>query len=226
VTITEILLVDSTRLFRDALTHLLAESALKLVHDVTDFQGALARLQTDPPPRLVLLDSYEQGVPDVEKIERVRRSMPSSKVVVLAQDLNFAKLVQALGAGADGYLLKDMSAEGFIQSLSLVLTGEKVFPSQIAQLLVDGALDELRASSQQTASGLSPREIQILRLLIAGEPNKVIAGHLDIAEATVKVHLKAILRKIKAANRTQAAIWAVGHGICQLSNSLRSAESG
>ena len=95
-----------------------------------------------------------------------------------------------------------------IQSLQLILLGEKVFPTTLASML----LDMTAAGPQHSVRGLSPREREILQLLVTGASNKLIATRLGITEATVKVHLKTLLRKIDVNNRTQAAIWAMNNG--------------
>jgi len=96
----------------------------------------------------------------------------------------------------------------------LVLLGEKVFPTSLAALLISGPVDNV-VEMPGGRRGLSERENQILRSLLKGESNKMIANRLGITEATVKVHLKTVLRKIGAANRTQAAIWALNNGYDQ-----------
>jgi two-component system nitrate/nitrite response regulator NarL len=121
-----------------------------------------------------------------------------------------------LDAGLDGYLLSDLSPAALVQSLQLVLLGEKVFPTSLAALLVSGLTDNV-VTMPGGGRGLSEREGQILRFLVHGESNKMIANHLGITEATVKVHLKTVLRKIGALNRTQAAIWALNNGLDQAS---------
>ena len=107
-----------------------------------------------------------------------------------------------------------MSSEALVVSLRLVDLGEKVFPTKLATMITSGQIDptaaEVRASS---VKGLSKREGEIMRCLVHGESNKVIARQLGITEATVKVHLKAVLRKLNVSNRTQAAIWAVRNGL-------------
>ena len=113
-----------------------------------------------------------------------------------------------------GYLLEDLSAEALQKSLALVFAGEKVFPSALAPLLANSAkrviVDPL---SEIQNCELSLRETEILRLLVDGRSNKAIAATLNIAEATAKLHLRNIMRKLSATNRTQAALWAVQRGI-------------
>jgi two-component system nitrate/nitrite response regulator NarL len=113
-----------------------------------------------------------------------------------------------MGGGADGFLIKNVSPEALIQSLQLIMLGEKVFPTNLASML----LDMNAVSPQHSVRGLSPREQEILQALVTGASNKLIAIKLGITEATVKVHLKTLLRKIDVNNRTQAAIWAMNNG--------------
>src|SRR4051812_43819098 len=115
-----------------------------------------------------------------------------------------------MNAGADGYLMKDVSPEALIQSLELVMMGEKVFPTNLAAMLFD--LNNA-SSPMNSIRGMTPREHEILQALVTGASNKLIANRLGITEATVKVHLKTLLRKIDVNNRTQAAIWAMNNGV-------------
>jgi len=129
-------------------------------------------------------------------------------------------LMQVLDAGVDGYLLNNMSSEALIHSLSLVMAGETVFPTELADILRQAG-NGLSHGIGASVNGLTPREIEILQCLIQGDANKVIANRLDITEATVKVHLKALLKKIRASNRTQAAIWAIENGFNRTGSELR-----
>jgi two-component system nitrate/nitrite response regulator NarL len=107
-----------------------------------------------------------------------------------------------------GILTYDLSADAFVRSLLLISSGERVFPNNLAV----GRKSAAAASDRQSNDArLSPREKEILSLLVAGHPNKLIARHLGITEATVKVHLKSVQRKIRVENRTQAAIWALAN---------------
>jgi two-component system nitrate/nitrite response regulator NarL len=128
--------------------------------------------------------------------------------VVLADGLSVEALRAAMGGGADGFLSKSVSPEALIQSLQLVLLGEKVFPTNLAAML----LDMNAPSPLNSVRGMTRREHEILQALVTGASNKMIAIKLGITEATVKVHLKTLLRKIDVNNRTQAAIWAMNNG--------------
>jgi two-component system nitrate/nitrite response regulator NarL len=145
----------------------------------------------------------------------------NAKLVVVADkfDISFARL--GIEAGADGFCLTTRNREVLIKSLELVMTGEKIVPGALVLSILNETTsnakpdqDSAMAAPLRHEAGihrLSPREAEILRSLMRGEPNKVIAKRLDVTEATVKVHVKAILRKVGAANRTQAALWATEH---------------
>ena len=149
-----------------------------------------------------------QPVKDEADLRAIREAFPTARIVVLADDLSVDVLRAAMGGGADGFLIKNVSPEALIQSLQLIMLGEKVFPTNLASML----LDMNAAGPQHSVRGLSPREQEILQALVTGASNKMIAIQLGITEATVKVHLKTLLRKIDVNNRTQAAIWAMNNG--------------
>jgi two-component system nitrate/nitrite response regulator NarL len=211
------LLVEDSRLFREGMKLILAESPYDVQGEADCLEDAVALVNEGLAPSLLLLDFREDDAEDFEYIRRLRTTLPSAHIVVLTKDVSTSKLTKALEVGCDAYLLKDMSPEALIQSLTLTMLGEKVFPTNLAQLLIEGRLGagagQATAKSSFAANGLSEREMQILRCLVNGDPNKVIANRLKITEATVKVHLKGLLRKISVSNRTQAAIWAVERGI-------------
>lgn len=211
------LIVEDSRLFRAGMKRLLAESPYDIQAEADCLDDAVAIVTEGFVPTLLMLDFNEDEVEDFDHIRRLRANLPTARIVVLTNDVSTSKLTRALELGCDAYLLKDMSPEALIQSLTLTMLGEKVFPTNLAQLLIEGrlgaAVSPAPAVRTPAASGLSEREMQILRCLVNGDPNKVIANRLKITEATVKVHLKGLLRKISVSNRTQAAIWAVERGI-------------
>jgi two-component system nitrate/nitrite response regulator NarL len=150
-----------------------------------------------------------------DEIQACQSAMPDAKIVILSNDFNFDLMFEAFKAGVDAYIVKRVDCAALIGSLKLVHLGEKVMPSELVSGFPARWTGRVLPSmpERDAISLLSDREIETLRYLILGSPNKVIAGHLDISEATVKVHVKAILRKLGAQNRTQAAIWAVNNGI-------------
>ena len=166
-------------------------------------------------PQLFLLDTGASDQLEVE-LEIISNCFPTSKKVVLSDHFNMEEVIEAFKFGADGYIIKEISCEALVKSLRLVAMGEKVLPSQLAAHL-SGAVSLSKApqltKNSEISNILSAREIMTLRYLLLGHPNKVIARRLEISEATVKVYVKAILRKLRVRNRTQAAIWAFNNGI-------------
>nr|WP_142847207.1 response regulator transcription factor [Telmatospirillum sp. J64-1] len=210
----DMLLIDANKLFREGLKRLLDNSTFVISDEADNLSEGMVRLEQGQRPRIALVE-FDAGTDDLNLLQSMREKYPEVKIVVLAASTrNIHHLARCFEAGADAYLLKNISPDALQQSLKLVLLGEKVFPTKLAALLVSGQVDAYRPSnSSANLEGLSEREIQILRCLLNGHPNKVIAKKLSITEATVKVHLKGVLKKINAANRTQAAIWALNNGL-------------
>lgn len=174
------------------------------------------------------LDDYGQTqiiVVDVSEIKdgiavctAIRERAPAVRTVIMADECSMDNVSCAFASGAvDSYLVKEISCKPLAGALRLTALGERVLPSKIAEALAMAPAIRVAPTWQNGSSGcnLSAREIEILRCLIEGEPNKVISRRLAIADATVKVHIKAILRKLRVRNRTQAAIWAVNRGLCE-----------
>ncbi|WP_207485648.1 LuxR C-terminal-related transcriptional regulator [Arenibaculum pallidiluteum] len=207
-----LVLIDPNKLFRQGLRALLAGGDLEVVGEAaTVSETAEMKARTVD---LVLCDLNATG--DIQdSIGALRRRFPSARVVVLSASPDPQALVMPFRAGVDGCLFKDISPEALIQSLRLVMTGEKVFPTQLAMVLVQGRGEAAALALGGGRKGLSPREREILRRLVAGESNKEIANRLGITEATIKVHLKGLLRKLGVSNRTQAAIWALNNGFTE-----------
>ena len=209
-----VFLIDANKLFREGMKRLFENSPFKVIGEAGSLrEGVPAVEAAGTRPELILIDLASGGEDEVEAMRTLRAQYPQIRVVILTSDLCTRRLSGALGAGADGYLMKDIACEALMQSLRLVMMGEKVFPTHLAELLVSGRADDMGAEVPARRKGLSQREVQILRCLLNGNSNKMIANHLNITEATVKVHLKSLLRKINASNRTQAAIWALNNGI-------------
>ncbi|KAA0583466.1 response regulator transcription factor [Azospirillum sp. B21] len=208
-----VFLIDANKLFREGMKRLFEGTPFNVVGEAGSLREGLTALGSGTTPDLILIDLPSGADEEVEAMRTLREGHPSIRIVILTNDLETRRLSAALGAGAGGYLLKDIACEALMQSLKLVMMGEKVFPTHLAELLVNGRTEDMGAELPTRRKGLSQREVQILRCLLNGNSNKMIANHLSITEATVKVHLKSLLRKINASNRTQAAIWALNNGI-------------
>lgn len=151
----------------------------------------------------------------LEVCRMVHDMRPDASIVMLAHECESVMIARSFRAGVSGYITKDTSCASLVAMIRLVALGEKVIPSHVVYDLA--ALDTgLRLTDNEVRMGdanISEREIEILRGLIRGEPNKIISRRLNITEATVKVHVKSILRKLQVVNRTQAAIWALSRGL-------------
>ncbi len=170
---------------------------------------------------LLVVDAKHHPNDLTNLIGAVKAQHPAARVVVLADQFDFNAVMTARHAGADGFCLTTTGRDVLVHSLELVMLGEIVVPSDLILAIMGDGPYKLECSHRrgpETLNGIDPprrslssREIEILGWLKEGAPNKVIARKLNVAEATVKVHIKAILRKIGAGNRTQAAIWAADH---------------
>jgi two-component system, NarL family, nitrate/nitrite response regulator NarL len=175
----------------------------------------------DMTPLLFIVDGNNHPDGAVELIKELKAQCPTGRIVVLADQFELSAMISARHAGTDGFCLTTIGRDVLVKSLELVMLEEFVLPSSLVLSMMD---DVFRYRETRLADGvtspkgsalqirkLSDREAEILCCLKEGAPNKVIARKLHLAEATVKVHVKAILRKIGVGNRTQAAIWAADH---------------
>ena len=167
------------------------------------------------PDISVVLDLPNQAS-RLQAIEEIMEANPSARIAVLVDEFDMTKLVACLDAGCVGYIVKTMNSQPMITALRLVTMGQKVLPSELAEVLskhnFDHAATDTELEHEMRDAKLSSRERDVLCCLMAGYPNKVIARELNVCEATIKVHVKAILRKLDVSNRTQAAIWASTRG--------------
>jgi DNA-binding NarL/FixJ family response regulator len=162
----------------------------------------------------------------LEQISLFRNRHPDARIAIVADRYRPNEMTSAFRPGANGYFVNVITGDRFIRSIELVMMGETIFPQAFLSFIIDANRPHLVeaaatvrnlepilvATEDATAPLLSPQEKVILRCLIEGDSNKCIARKIDISEATVKVHVKAILRKIRVQNRTQAAVWGVNYG--------------
>ena len=222
------IIVERRTLLREGLAALLHDTPYRVVASLT----TIAEFPTISPlptrPTLILLGLRDGIGEAVKALQEVRSLPPESKVVVVAESAGTPEIQELLQSGANGVILNVSSREVFIKALDLafldqdfVVMGHQFMP------LTDGKGEKMEAEGKATGAmdhdgnhhvgrgdgflHLSERERQVLACLTRGESNKLIARNCSITEATVKAHLKAILRKICVRNRTQAALWALAH---------------
>ena len=210
---TNVVLLCRNTIVREGLRRILHGDDFTVTQSTSDVENYTPR-GAHSEDTLILLDSGSEDV-DTDVLATIRKKHPASRTVVLSDRFDYQEMVTALRGGAWGYIVKEISCEPLIGTLRLVAMGEKVLPSQLADELQahPGISAPVMSDGGQDVSNLSERELEILQWLIMGCPNKVIARHMSISEATVKVHVKAVLRKLGVKNRTQAAIWAANHGL-------------
>jgi two-component system, NarL family, nitrate/nitrite response regulator NarL len=208
-------LVGGDMLSREGLKRFLTDGEVLIVDEV-DAAGHLA--DSGKPDQAVelaiLFDHSGQGEALLTELTALKRRWPGVRTVMIAAEPRVSLLAQAIDAGADGYLCKDVTPETLIQSLRLIMRGLNVFPVRLVSELVR-ASQSVGASRGDAARvpSLTGREKDILHGLLSGLSNKMISSQLGISEATVKAQLRHLLRKLSVENRTQAALWAVEHNI-------------
>lgn len=206
-------IVSRNTLAREGMRRILHGETFEVIQS-SNTSSSLAADNDKAKPRIIILDESDECC-IVTEIEQIHERYADTRVVVLTNEYNFDAMVEAFRSGIDGYIVKSIDCDPLIESLKLVNMGEKVMPSELAKRFPQHWIDETCTTNSQSEllDLLSDREVETLRYLVVGAPNKIIARNLDISEATVKVHVKAILRKLDVQNRTQAAIWAVRNGI-------------
>lgn len=205
-------LICQNAIAREGLVRILSAEDFTSVEAFCDFEAASWPPSSDTG--LVVIDVAEH-----EKLEEILDSIaadnPHARPVVLANTLEVGAMLNCFRKGAHGYIIKDLDCAGLLASLKLIAAGQKIVPPSIIEEFENQlpAFEGHEASEESLSrANLSNRETDVLCCLMAGLSNKLIARKLDVSEATIKVHVKAILRKIKVGNRTQAAIWATSQG--------------
>jgi DNA-binding NarL/FixJ family response regulator len=209
-----VLLVDDHDLFRTGLRTLLEDEGLQVIGEAENGQVAL-RLVGELAPDVVIMDLNMPGLTGVETTRRITGASPLTRVLVLTISVEDDDVMNAVMAGACGYLLKDSSIHQLIAGIRAAARGESLISPQIAAKL----LQRLRAQTTDTGAAatilaeLSDRELEVLRLIANGKDNAEIARELFISPKTVKNHISNILMKLQIENRIQAAVYAVRSGI-------------
>ncbi len=209
-----VLLVDDHDLFRTGLRTLLEEQGIEIVGEAANGEDAVTLVE-EHAPDVVLMDLEMPGMGGVDATREIAAVAPLTRVVVLTISDEDADVLNAVVAGACGYLLKDATIQELLRGIKAASVGESLISPSIAAKV----LQRVRASSPDVEAAetllarLSDRELQVLRLIANGNDNAQIAKELFISAKTVKNHISNILLKLSIENRIQAAVYAVRSGL-------------
>lgn len=198
-----ILLVDDHPLLREGVASVVErQSDMQLVAEATDGEQALA-LYRQMQPDITLMDLQMPGMGGIEAIRAITGEFPQARIIVLTTYRGDVQALRALKAGAMGYLLKSMLRKDLLDTIRHVHSGRRSIPPEIASEIATHVADD----------ALSAREVEVLGEVAGGRSNKMIAAHMGISEETVKTHMKSILAKLGANDRTHAVTIALKRGI-------------
>ena len=207
-----VLIVDDHAVVREGLrTFLELQDGIEVAGEAGDGQRAI-QLASELEPDVILMDLVMPGVDGVTAMRAVRKRSPRSRVIVLTSFLDDERLMPAIEAGADGYLLKDVEPSELARAIRTAQTGQAMIAPSVAGRLLR-TLSRPRSTSTVDADQLTRREREVLELIAAGRSNKRIAFELGIAEKTVKTHVGHVFAKLGVTDRTQAALIAVRSGL-------------
>ena len=198
-----IMTVDDHPLLREGIAAVLEdEPDMVLVAEATNGDGAIRSFRQHRPD-VTLMDIQMPGMSGIDAMTAIRAEFPNARFIVLTTYQGDVQALRALKAGASGYLLKSMLRKELLETIRIVESGKRRIPPEVAAELADHLADD----------ALSEREMEILRQVASGNSNKLIASQLRISEATVKGHMKSILSKLGANDRTHAVTIAIKRGI-------------
>lgn len=206
----KILIVDDHALFRGGLWHVLQELDEQVdILEASNCDCASQHVAANPDLDLMLLDLNMPGTDGFKGLATFSKQYPTIPVVIISASNQRNDIQRALDAGAMGFIPKESTSSVMLNALKLILAGSIYLPPSMAQ-------QSNQDPNQKNGNGqtLTPRQLQVLKMVVQGHSNKVIAAELDIAETTIKMHVTAILRCLGVSNRTQAALAAEKLGLC------------
>lgn len=209
-----ILLIDDHPLLRQGIRQLVdMESDMTVSGEASNAMDGV-RLAIEMEPDLILLDLNMPEMNGIEAMKAMREANVSSRIVIFTVSDHEDDVVDALRAGADGYLLKDMEPLDMIDQLKQAALGKMVISDKLTTLLARALRSQKsKPESKPDYNSLTPRERDILKLIADGLSNKMIGRRLDISDGTVKVHVKHLLKKLNLRSRVEVAVWAVEEGL-------------
>jgi DNA-binding NarL/FixJ family response regulator len=208
----KVIVVDDHELFRRGVTWLLQERGIQVVGEAGLAADAI-RQAAEIGPCVVLMDLSLPGMSGIEATQRLAAAAPLARVLVLTVFVDDQHIIDALLAGACGYVLKDAPIEQIVEGIRAAARGEALISPRVASRLVRRLREPDEVELSVTGDALTPRELEVLELLARGLDNSQIAGALYLSQHTVKNHVSAILMKLQVENRIQAAVRAVRGGL-------------
>ncbi|MEI7782385.1 MAG: response regulator transcription factor [Planctomycetota bacterium] len=206
----KVLVVDDHEIVRRGIASLIADTGIELVAEAATGEEA-TKLARKHKPDVVLLDVRMGKKNGLDSIRQIRSAAPNTRVVMLSAFDNTTYVARAVSAGAHDYVLKSATRKELLEALTNAAKGTS--PSRSGELRrIAGAMSH-RTATVNSEVPLTPRETQVLRLIAMGLSNKEIGDSLEISIETVKEHVQNLLRKISLDDRTQAAVWAIRHGL-------------
>ena len=205
---TTLLIVDDHPLFRKGVVQLVDSAGGFVLLGEASSGAEGIELAYAHHPDMILLDLNMKDMSGIDVLKVIKAADLDSRVIMLTVSDQQEDLVAALRAGADGYLLKDMEPEDLVAHLKEAARGQMVLSPALAGLLAHALRQESKPKTVDEA-GLTEQERKIIERIAAGKSNKLIARELNIAEGTVKVHVKHLLKKLNLKSRVEAAVWAV-----------------
>lgn len=214
-----VLLVDDSALVRRGVRSVITahsqHGAIQVVGEAANAAEAMSEVLRLKPD-VVLLDLHMPGVTGLEAVKVMAEEIPDVRVLMLTVSEDAQDLMDALRAGASGYLLKNIETDTLVDAIRRAAQGESIVSPQMTAKLIQGVRNQPKAAPVAVERDrFSPRERDILECLALGESNKEIARNLDLAESTVKIHVQNIFKKLNMTSRVQVALYAVEHGFGQ-----------
>ena len=204
---TTVIIIDDHALFRRGVRQMIStDHAFIVIGEAASGEEGLLLVE-NLKPDLVLIDLNMKGMNGLQTLTQIKEKTPESRCIVLTVSDAEDDLLEALRAGADGYLLKDMEPEDLCSSLKKAMSGVTVLHESLTEILKNALIHPTLSRSEEEVS-LTEREREILECLANGLNNKTIARALGISDTTVKVHIKHLLSKLKLTSRLEAAVWA------------------
>jgi two-component system nitrate/nitrite response regulator NarL len=208
-----VLIIDDHALFRVGLQGLLEQRGIEVADAVASGIEGMQRA-AELKPDIILLDLRMPDMGGLEVLQKLKEKEPAIPVVMLTTSNEETDLIKSLRTGAQGYLLKDMEPDELVSALRDIKNGRSVVAQDLTDALARMVQGDTSVEDEEGPfSELTPREMEILCLLAEGQSNKLIARNLGISDGTVKLHVKAILRKLGIHSRVEAAVIAVEQGL-------------